>query len=282
MKSIDTLIDDITEVIHGRGGWNNVIGEELGKNIARSAAMRFSKPQKPRGYLSLSSVGTPCKRKLWFKVNKPELAKPLGADMLLRFFYGDIIEELILSFARIAGHKVEGMQDRLEVHGIKGHRDAVIDGITVDVKSCSPFSFKKFERGELRDNDPFGYISQLSSYVYAGKDDDLVVDKNKGAFLAIDKVGGGLTLDMYDFSNELPAKADEIAAVKDLVAGTLPKDRVQPIPQSKGSPNTKLAKDCSFCEFRKECWPNVRTFKYSYGEEYLVHVEKEPKVPEIK
>ena len=103
----------------------------------------------------------------------------------------------------------------LNVHGIRGHRDAVIDGMTVDVKSCSPFAFKKFRDGELRDNDPFGYISQLSSYVYAAKDDPLVTDKNRGAFLAIDKVNGEICLDVYDFSNELSTKQTEMEAAKD-------------------------------------------------------------------
>ena len=51
--------------------------------------------------------------------------------------------------------------------------------------------------------------------------------------------------------------------------------------QVKTSPNTKLDKSCQFCEYKKSCWPNLRMFEYSYGVEYLVHVEKEPKVPEI-
>ena len=80
-----------------------------------------------------------------------------------------MIEELVLSLAKASGHKVEGEQSKLNVHGVKGHRDAVIDGMTVDVKSCSSYAYKKFKEGKLKDDDPFGYISQLSSYVYAGK-----------------------------------------------------------------------------------------------------------------
>ena len=154
MKNIDTLIEDLESVIYGQGGWRKSIAEAMGKNIADVASKRFSKPQEPRGYLSLSSVGTPCKRKLWYKVNQPQIGERLDAKMLLKFFYGDMIEELILAMCKAAGHKVEGMQDRVTVHGIRGHRDAVIDGMTVDVKSCSPFAFKKFRDGELRDNDP--------------------------------------------------------------------------------------------------------------------------------
>jgi CRISPR/Cas system-associated exonuclease Cas4 (RecB family) len=269
MKKIDTLVEDLESVIYGQGGWNGTIGSILGNNIAMSANKRFSKPQEPRGYLSLSSIGTPCKRKLWYKVNKPGFGEPLSANMLLKFFYGDMIEELILSMVIASGHELKGTQDRLTVHGIRGHRDAVIDGMTVDVKSCSPYAFKKFRDGELRENDPFGYISQLSSYVYAGKDDPLVTDKTH------------ICLDVYDFSEELETKEQEMLSAKDLVAGDIPTDRIQPVPAGKASPNTKLDKSCQFCEYKKACWPNLRMFKYSYGIEYLVHVEKEPKVEEV-
>jgi hypothetical protein len=281
MKKIDTLVADIESVIYGLGGWNGTIGSILGNNIAMSANKRFSKPQEPRGYLSLSSIGTPCKRKLWYKVNKPGTGEPLSANLLLRFFYGDMIEELILSMVTASGHSMKGSQDRLTVHGIRGHRDCVIDGMTVDVKSCSPFAFKKFKDGSLRDNDAFGYISQLSSYVYAGKDDPLVTNKTHGAFLAVDKVSGEICLDVHDFTEDLKTKEQEMLAAKDLVAGDLPTDRIQPVPASKASPNTKLDKSCQFCEYKKICWPNLRMFKYSYGIEYLVHVEKEPKVDEV-
>ena len=281
MKKIDTLVEDIQSVIYGQGGWNGTIGSMLGNNIALTANKRFSKPQEPRGYLSLSSIGTPCKRKLWYKVNKPELGEPLTASLLLRFFYGDMIEELILSMVVASGHSMEGSQDRLNVHGIRGHRDCVIDGMTVDVKSCSPFAFKKFKDGTLRENDAFGYISQLSSYVYAGKDDPLVTDKTHGAFLAIDKVSGEICLDVHDFTEDLKTKEEEMLAAKELVAGDIPNERVQPVPASKASPNTKLDKSCQFCEYKKVCWPKLRMFQYSYGIEYLVHVEKEPKVQEV-
>lgn len=282
MKNIDTLVGDIEEVIYGGGGWHSTLGDMLGQAVGKSANMRFSKPQEPRGYLSLSSIGTPCKRKLWYKVNQPTAGEPLKADMLLKFFYGDMIEELVLHMVMASGHKVEGMQDRMFVHGIRGHRDAVIDGMTIDVKSCSPYAFKKFRDGELRDNDPFGYISQLSSYVYAAQDDPVVTDKNRGAFLAIDKVNGEICLDVYDFTEELKTKEQEMLAAKDLVNGDIPTDRVPPVPASKSSPNMKLDKSCQFCEYKKTCWPNLRMYQYSYGIEYLTHVEKEPKVPEIK
>jgi hypothetical protein len=84
--------------------------------------------------------------------------------------------------------------------------DAVIDGVTIDVKTASPYSFNKFKEGNLRNEDPFGYISQLSSYVYAARDDDVVTDKKRGAFLVINKVSGEMVLDVYDLTEELAKK----------------------------------------------------------------------------
>ena len=281
MKKIDTLIRDINKTLKGMGGWDGIRGQSLGYGVILIANQRFSKPQEPRGYLSLSSVGTPCKRKLWYKINRTDEGEELTPNTFLKFFYGDMIEELVLQLAIASGHDVTGEQDRLDVHGVKGHRDAVIDGMTVDVKSCSSYAFKKFKEGRLRDDDPFGYISQLSSYVYAGQNDPLVTDKVRGAFLAVDKQNGHICLDVYDFTEELKTKEEEILETIYMVDGKIPEERIPPVPQTKSSDNTKLSMQCSYCEFKFLCWENLRTFIYSSGPEYLVDVVQEPRVPEV-
>ena len=281
MKKIDTLIRDINKTLKGMGGWDGIRGQSLGYGISLIANQRFSKPQEPRGYLSLSSVGTPCKRKLWYKINRTDEGEELTPNTFLKFFYGDMIEELVLQLAIASGHDVTGEQDRLDVHGVKGHRDAVIDGMTVDVKSCSSYAFKKFKEGRLRDDDPFGYISQLSSYVFAGQNDPLVTDKVRGAFLAVDKQNGHICLDVYDFTEELKTKEEEILETIYMVDGEIPEERIPTVPQSKSSENTKLSMQCSYCEFKFLCWENLRTFIYSSGPEYLIDVVQEPRVPEV-
>jgi CRISPR/Cas system-associated exonuclease Cas4 (RecB family) len=280
-KTIDTLINDMNNVILGLGGWDSAITRYLAESISEVAENRFSKPQEPRGYLSLSALGDPCERSLWYKVNMSDKGEPLSAESLGTFFYGDLLEAFIIAVVKASGHKVEGEQDRLDVHGIKGHRDVIIDGVTVDVKSASSYGFEKFAKGSLREDDPFGYISQLSSYVYAGKDDPKVTDKKRGAFLAVKKDRFKLALDMYDFSKELETKEKEIEQKKALVAGDIPEDRLAPVPQSKTSPNMKLNTKCGYCQFRKICWPEVRTFIYSSGPLFLAEVKKEPNVPEL-
>jgi len=286
MKTIDTLIRDIYGVIEGKGGWDNTITEYLSHSISSLAEERFSKEQKPRDYLSLSSVGTPCKRKIWYRINQPESGEPIPPKALGNFFYGDLLEALVLALAKAAGHKVEGEQEQLEINGVFGHRDAIIDGVTVDVKSASNFGFSKFQNHKLREDDPFGYISQLSSYVYAGKDDPRVKDKKHGAFLAIKKEKFDLCLDTYDFSEEIKAKEEEIESAKTLVQGGIPEERLAPVPQkpdpnNRQHQNKKLCIACSLCEYRKVCWPEARTFLYGDGPVHLVHVEHEPRVTEL-
>jgi len=281
MKKIETLVNDMEQVLLGNGGWDATITKYLSTTISQVAGDRFSKPQEPRGYLSLSGLGNPCDRDLWYKVNMTDKAEPLGAETLGTFFYGDLLEAVVIALAKASGHDVQGEQDRLDVHGIKGHRDVVIDGVTVDVKSASSFSFEKFKAGKLREEDPFGYISQLSSYVYAGKDDPLVTDKTRGAFLAVRKDRFKLCLDMYDFTEELKTKEAEILKKKEVVSGPIPEERIPPVPQSKTSPNTKLSTKCGYCSYRKLCYPEARTFLYSSGPVFLVDVEKLPNVMEV-
>ena len=282
-KSIETLVADMEDVIYGNRGWDKAIGDQMAKNYSDIVANRFGKPSEPRAYLSMSSLGTPCHRKLWYKINQSENSLPLKANTLLKFNFGDRIEELALSIVQQAGHKVEGQQDRMDAHGIKGSRDCVINGMTVDVKSASPYSFKKFKEGNLREQDPFGYISQLSSYVYAAKDDPLVTDKTHGAFLVIDKVNGHICLDMYDFTEELKTKEKEIEEIKQMVGQKIPPERsFEDEPQSKTSPNRKLKMECSYCEFKKACWPGLRMFAYSHGPVYITKEVKEIKVPKVE
>ena len=115
-KQIATLVQDMESVIFGNKGWDNTIGQLVGANIAKMAYDRFKAPQEPRGYLSMSSIGTPCSRKLWYKVNQTDKAEALQANALLKFFYGDMIEELALGIAQQAGHVVVGQQDKMNAH----------------------------------------------------------------------------------------------------------------------------------------------------------------------
>ena len=283
MKTIDTLVSDIEAVIKGKGGWTEAVNEYFMQTMGEFATRRFSPSSETRAKtLRMSNIGTPCKRKLWYYLNLPEHEQDLPANVHLKFAYGDLIENLLLALAKAAGHRVEGEQDEVVVDGIVGHRDAVIDGVTIDVKSASSASFKKFEKNELRVDDPFGYIQQLTGYVYGAKDDPLVTDKTGGAFLVMDKTLGHLVLDYYDLTPELHLFPSRLIATK-LMTGmkTEPHREFDPVPDGK-SGNMKLTAPCTYCDYKWKCFPGLRGFAYSNGPTWLTKVVRVPDVREFK
>ena len=282
MKSIHTLVDDIYEVIETTGGWDEAISKYCASNLEEVFNTRLANREERPASLRLSAMGTPCPRKLWYSINEPDGGETLPAHVRLKFLYGDILEELLISLAKAAGHNVEGCQDALEVDGIVGHRDCVIDGITVDVKSASSYSFSKFASGTLRENDSFGYISQLSSYVYAGRDHPTESHPSHGAFLVIDKVSGKICLDYHDLTADIETKLEDINRVRDTIndTETVPPRSFEPEPDGK-SGNEKLPIFCSYCDKKFKCHPNLRVFAYSNGPTFLTKVSKLPRVQEV-
>ena len=280
-KHISTLVKDIEDVVSRKGGWDAVASEYFKTTASEAMDRRFSLPEEREATLRMSNIGTPCKRKLWYYLNTESKESSLSPSTLLKFAYGDLIENLMLSLAKAAGHTVEGEQDEIVVDGIVGHRDAVIDGVTIDVKSASSASFKKFEKNELRVDDPFGYIQQLTGYVYGAKDDPLVKDKTGGAFLVMDKTLGHLVLDYYDLTTELHLFPSRLVATKMMSTMKVePHREWEPVPDGK-SGNMKLPSACAYCDYKWKCWPGLRGFAYSNGPTWLTRVSKVPAVPEF-
>jgi hypothetical protein len=175
---------------------------------------------------------------------------------------------------------VEGTQDTQEIEGIKGHRDAVIDGVVVDVKSASTYSYQKFKEGALEaGNDAFGYIDQLQSYLYAGQTDDKVTDKSRAAFLVADKTLGHICLDIHE-KKSIPYDLIYKHKKEMVNAPEAPPRGFTAVADGK-SGNEKLGVNCSYCEYSKKCWPTQRIFAYSSGPTKLVTVVREPNVREI-
>jgi hypothetical protein len=230
----------------------------------------------------MSGLGTPCDRRLWYQLTRPDTREPLPPHTKHKFIYGDFIESLLLGLAKAAGHSVTGLQGRVEISGVHGSRDAIIDGVLFDVKSANDRSMQKFKDEGLRDDDPFGYLSQLSSYLFASQDDPLLLEKNKAGFLVADKNFGHIGMYIYDLTDLMANKLEEVEEKKRIVKQKEPPARAfEPVPDGK-SGNTKLATNCSYCDFKHLCWPNLRTFLYSNGPRYLVDVVREPNAWEVK
>lgn len=272
MKSISTLVKDIQDRISSSEPFDPATVEEFGKSLAGKLASRLSRGT-DRPSLRLSNLGTPCERKLWYSINRPEWAEPLPPSAKFKFLFGDIIEEVILFLAKASGHTVEKEQEEVRLHGVVGHIDGIIDDELVDVKSASTYSFNKFAQHTLADDDAFGYLTQLGAYASG-------LGKSGGSFLAVDKTLGHIALDRHSF----PAVNYEqvIAAKRKMLEWPKPPERgYSDVPEG-SSGNRKLGVACSYCPFKSRCWIGLRSFAYSRGPVFLSVVNKAPNVPEIK
>ena len=224
--------------------------------------------------LRLSQMGPKCPRALWYSIHHPELAEPLPPQAKIKYAFGHMIEALAIELAKRSGHTVTGEQDELVVDGIKGHRDCVIDGAVVDVKSTSSLSFNKFKDGTLKDNDSFGYLDQLDGYVVGSLDDPLVTVKDRAYILAVDKQLGKLAL--YEHIVREQSIRSRIQEYKRIVARPTPPDCGCGTIADGESGNIKLDLQASYSAYKHVCFPNVRTFLYSNGPRFLTRVEKRP------
>lgn len=257
-------------------------GKLTSKGIARFAAelqeLLLNRFQEERAdpTLRMSNLGEPCDLKLYWKIREPESGEPLNGQTLLKFLYGDLVELLVLFLAEEAGHQVEGRQDELEIEGVKGHRDAIVDGVLVDVKSASGFGFDKFKAHRLEKDDNFGYLVQLGSYLKASQNDPRLTVKGQAAFIAVNKENGEICIDVYS-----PPMDTDISAKRALLDSPKPPVRgFSDVPDG-ASGNRKLGVNCSYCQFKDKCWPGLRTFQYAGRKVHLTKVVREPNVEEV-
>jgi len=285
-KTIHTLVDDIYRLMETKEAEESVDVEaeieKFGENMKTLMRTEFGRKRiRDNRTLRLSNIGRD-DRVLWNVVNGTE-KEAIQPATYIKFMYGHLIEEMLLFLTRMAGHSVTDEQKVCEVEGIKGHMDCKIDGIVIDVKSASSFGFKKFKDGTLAMDDAFGYVDQIKAYAHA-------CGETEFGWLAMDKANGHLAVLKYDLEDtQAPIykyiKGDikeRIRHVKKLVG--LPEPETfctDSVPDGK-SGNIKLGIKCSYCQYKKHCYPEVRKFAYSYGPKFLITVENEPNVQEVE
>lgn len=278
-----TLPEDIYSLLDD--DYDHVVSEEnvewAGEIFKELLRTRLSAREQKRGeeVLRFSSLGKK-DRQLWYQANKPETAEKLPGKAKLKFLIGDLYEILLLFLAKESGHEVTDTQLEVTEDGVHGHIDAIIDGVLVDVKSASPYSYEKFKSGGYLFDDPFGYVSQLSGYAHR-------CQTPRAGFLVGNKVDGGVTfVELSKEDIEANPPGPRISKLRQVIASDTPPDRCyEDIPEGK-SGNRRLGVGCSFCDFKEECWKDsnngegLRKFIYARGPVWLTKVKKEPRVSE--
>ncbi len=268
MKSIYTLIPDIYHLVSQKG-WQNGF----------SLQVTFPGERPGQTSLRLSQMGPRCPRAFWYSIHEPEAAEPLPAWAEIKYTYGHIIESLVLNLSKMAGHEVTGEQDELIVDGVKGHRDCVIDGCLVDIKSMSTRGIEKLKNKTLAQDDPFGYLDQLDGYSLGSLLDPLVTVKDKAYIFGVDKTLGHMVLYEHECRHE--NITHRIRELKGIIERVIPPACTCETRTSGSSGNVELGIRASYSPYKHKCFPNLRTFLYSSGPVYLTKVVRVPNVPEV-
>lgn len=290
-KKHDGVADSINEMLKKVAEGESVtVSPELLTEFGVSAAKKLQRAltarevnKRPPKTLYMSEIGQPCLRKLWYSVNEPSDAETITPANIIKFLYGDLLEDVALILAKAAGHTVEGEQESLVLElpngwQVRGKRDAVINGKEWDVKTASGYGTKKFKEGLNFDNDEYGYIEQISAY-------SEVSGKPVGGFLVINKETG----ELFDSSCAKPTGVKTYAEfVSKEMEDSVPPPRHYSTKEDEATGNEQLGTSCSYCQHKWKCWQDanggegLRMFKYSNKVVYMTKVVKEPRVPELK
>lgn len=182
MKQIETLVEDIYGVASGKSpipvdqdAIETYIQEaikefemHLRKFVGDRQVGLTSEPFRLRP----SNIGLPLRRLYLDKKASENLDSQVQFGRKyqhISFMFGNLCETWILFLSKLSGHSVTNQQQTVTLGGLSGSKDCDIDGVVVDVKSASPFSFSKVKQGSLNNtnpsDDPWGYRDQLTFYL---------------------------------------------------------------------------------------------------------------------
>lgn len=248
----------------------------VGTALVKAATREEFEVRERWGSLWASEVGSPCTRKLYYKVSgtKPDPGTENGPKG--RFLLGDIAEATVLFLARAAGHSVQGQQERVQAQygdwTVVGKRDAIIDGVSVDVKSASPYSFAQYAREGLTPaNDTYGYRYQSEFYRHYGAEATglgsgiLLADKSS---LALKLEGVTIARDTFDNAIEEKIETLNVAHADPT---RLPERIYAPTPPALAAPGVRtMHRACGLCEFKKTCTKGAKLEEAKDGRKKIV------------
>ena len=242
---------------NGKSTMSEETANRIAEDVRQAVLRQFGESGSREFRLRMANIGRPTCQ-LWFEKNKPETALPRPTTFVMNMMLGDIVEAVFKGLLTEAGVEYgdsENVSLDIGEHTINGTYDLTIDGAVDDVKSASDWSYRnKFASFEtLRDGDAFGYVGQLVGYAKATglkPGGWWVVNKANGSFKYVPSTG-------IDSEKEMLKLLSTVKTVDDNTF----KRCFEPVEETfRGKPtgNKVLAKECSFCDYRKECWPHLK------------------------
>lgn len=263
------LVEDVYKVLEDGKKPSSAAIKKFAINIANLLKDRLTEKERVNT-LRMSNIGKPV-RKIWYDFKYPKEVKYSGSDKL-KFLYGDIIEELVLFLIELAGYDVTDRQKEVDLDGVKGHIDGMVDGVLIDVKSASQFAFDKFKKHSLNDveEDAFGYIGQISGYAEALRKDIVY-------FIIVNKVTGEILVEPYG-DLELIDAFDKIQEIREALNKEEPPAKLCYPVTVHDNGNEEINRNCFYCAHKTHCFENLQAYQYSNKVRYFSKVVKEPRV----
>ena len=246
------------DAVQGKSSMSDDTINKVANDVTDALKRQFGGLKKRSDFgLRMSNIGRPSCQ-LWYDKNKPEVAIPLPTTFIMNMMIGDIVEAVFKGLLTEAGVQYEESKKvTLDVgnKSINGTYDIVIDGAVDDIKSASNWSYNnKFDSFEtLKETDGFGYVAQLAGYAKAS-------DAKAGGWWVVNKATGEFKY--------VPATGIDVEEELNKVSGTVHKlDKnkfercFEPVPEKfrgKETGNKILNKNCSFCSYRYDCWPDMK------------------------
>jgi len=244
----------------GKSSMSEAIIDKVASDVKEGLDKQFNGGPRDKFKLRMSNIGRP-KCQLWFEKNRPEEKAPLPEQFMMNMMLGDIVEAVFKGILRTAGVKFKDNDVvNLDLGGgrrpIRGEYDLVMEGRVDDIKSASDHSYtKKFVDLEtLQASDPFGYVAQLVGYATAA-------GKKVGGWWVVNKAKGHhkyVSAKHVDVDEVL----DKMRDTYDYLENDEPLERqytdVAETYRKKESGNRILCRECSFCSFKKACWPDYQ------------------------
>lgn len=261
--------DFLNKATRGEVKLSPSVVEEFARDCTEALQKQFNRD--PEWRIRMSGLGRPLCQQVH---GRDGLDEEMTYNAILRFLIGDLVEAAVMAILKGAGVTITEAQTSCELdlggEKVKGTLDLVIDdpvdGEKVwDIKSASPYSYtQKFSKGyeNIKEDDPFGYVTQGHLYAESrGKD--------FGGWIVVDKSSGEIQFvkapdDQNEDRDECLSQAAK--TVEALMSNfTFKKPPMEPqdeVVTRKGkkiySGNKVLNKSCTFCGYRKHCWPKAQ------------------------
>lgn len=252
-----TLHQYMEDAVNGESTMSAETIKQVAADVAEALNKQFGEGKQRGDFrFRMSNVGRPACQ-LWYEKNKPEVALPLPTNFIMNMMIGDIVEAVFKGLLKEAGVKYEDSDSvtlELDNASINGTYDIVINGAVDDVKSASDWSYRnKFDSYEtLKESDGFGYIAQLAGYAKAS-------GKRAGGWWVVNKANGEFKYVPAKWM-DVDEEVQKIQNTVDNVSDNKFERCFEPVPETfrkKETGNMILNKNCSFCSYRFDCWPEM-------------------------